>query len=151
MLGISQGDAAAVLREARGLRAAGVPIPADVMEGVQLANSRRSSSGGAGESFVSEHYEGVGAGEVLDYVRRRALDHRVVSAAGKEEVAVKTCPSCPPHRGLAENLFKLYVSKSFCSSNPSRLYTVTDQNASTGTSRNVIRYRPDCRGVVLTT
>ena len=59
-------------------------------------------------TFVSKHYE-LSKTEVSEYLERKKLAFRV---QGNGQINAKECPFCKPHKGRADNMWKLYLRQS---------------------------------------
>jgi len=59
-------------------------------------------------TFVSKHYE-LSKTEVPEYLERKRLAFRV---QGNGQINAKECPFCKPHKGRADNMWKLYLRQS---------------------------------------
>eukprot|EP01088_Endostelium_zonatum_P000208 TRINITY_DN1034_c2_g1_i1.p1 TRINITY_DN1034_c2_g1~~TRINITY_DN1034_c2_g1_i1.p1 ORF type:complete len:899 (-),score=259.30 TRINITY_DN1034_c2_g1_i1:44-2740(-) len=56
--------------------------------------------------FVSDYFS-LPENEVVQYVTRRKLLHKTTST----HVILRECPTCPDHKGKADNLYKLHILK----------------------------------------
>ena len=75
-----------------------------LMSRQRLCFHRRSSL----STFVSKHYE-LSKTEVSEYLERKKLAFRV---QGNGQINAKECPFCKPHKGRADNMWKLYLRQS---------------------------------------
>lgn len=70
-----------------------------------IASEDASTNTTSPAPFVSSYFE-LGDHEVASYLTRKKVSFKIT----QEHAILRECPSCPDHKGKADNMFKLYVS-----------------------------------------
>lgn len=70
------------------------------------SDSKSHSTSGQ-STFVSSYYRGITEDDMKSFFHNKGLKYR----NSGQEMILRECPNCPPHRDRADNMYKLYVSK----------------------------------------